>query len=78
MVEIIPKFVSLLHRGQPVILHEDNSPTRRYLFARDAVDAFDNILHKGEIGQIYNIGSRDEISNFEHCHIILNEMSISV
>ncbi|RBA14448.1 dTDP-glucose 4,6-dehydratase [Fusarium proliferatum] len=51
---------------------------RRRSERRDAVDAFNNIHHKGEIGQIYNIGSSDEISNLEHCHIILNEMSISV
>jgi dTDP-glucose 4,6-dehydratase len=78
MVEIIPKFISLLHRGQPVILHGDGSPTRRYLFAGDAADAFDTILHKGEIGQIYNIGSSDEISNLELCHIILTEMGIDI
>ncbi|KAJ4104019.1 hypothetical protein NW760_010694 [Fusarium oxysporum] len=76
--KIIPKFISLLHRGQPVILHGDGSPTRRYLFAGDAADAFDTILHKGEIGQIYNIGSSDEISNLQLCHIILAEMGIDV
>ncbi|KAF4949929.1 hypothetical protein FGADI_8530 [Fusarium gaditjirri] len=74
--KIIPKFISLLHRGQPVILHGDGSPTRRYLFAGDAADAFDTILHKGEIGQVYNIGSSDEISNLELCQIILAGMGI--
>ncbi|KAM5365798.1 hypothetical protein ACJA88_012312 [Fusarium oxysporum] len=76
--KIIPKFISLLQRGQPVILHGDGSPTRRYLFAGDAANAFDTILHKGEIGQIYNIGSSDEISNVQLCHIILAEMGIDV
>lgn len=61
-----------------MILHGDGSPTRRYLFAGDAADAFDTILHKGEIGQIYNIGSSDEISNLELCHIILTEMGIDI
>lgn len=78
VAEIIPKFISLLQRGQPVILHGDGSPTRRYLFAGDAANAFDTILHKGEIGQIYNIGSSDEISNLQLCHIILAEMGIDV
>ncbi|KAK2686498.1 hypothetical protein QWA68_014928 [Fusarium oxysporum] len=76
--KIIPKFISLLQRGQPVILHGDGSSTRRYLFAGDAANAFDTILHKGEIGQIYNIGSSDEISNLQLCHIILAEMGIDV
>lgn len=52
-----------MHRGQPVVLHGDGSPTRRYLYAADAADAFDTILHKGEIGHVYNVGSSDELSN---------------
>ena len=49
----------------PLFIHGDGSHTRRYLFAGDAVSAFDTILHKGEIGQIYNVDSRDEISNLD-------------
>ncbi|RSM10446.1 hypothetical protein CEP52_003544 [Fusarium oligoseptatum] len=75
--KIIPKFSSLLHRGQPVVLHGDGSPTRRYLYAGDAADAFDTILHKGEMGQIYNVGSYDEISNITLCHKLLAEMGIN-
>ena len=63
--EIIPKFVCLLHRRSPVVLHGNGSNTRRYLYAGDAADAFDTILHKGQIGEIYNVDSRDEISNLD-------------
>ena len=63
IAEIIPKFTCLLRRQRPMILHGDGSPTRRYLYAGDAADAFDTILHKGTLGQIYNVGSYDEISN---------------
>ncbi|KAF7550215.1 hypothetical protein G7046_g8084 [Stylonectria norvegica] len=69
--KIIPKFTCLLNRGRPVALHGDGSPTRRYLYAGDAADAFDTILHKGETGQIYNVGSYDEISNFDLCGKLL-------
>jgi dTDP-D-glucose 4,6-dehydratase len=74
--EIIPKFTCLLARDQPVVLHGDGTPTRRYLFAGDAADAFDTILHKGQMGQIYNVGSYDEISNYELCGKLLKEMNI--
>ncbi|KLU83531.1 dTDP-D-glucose 4,6-dehydratase [Magnaporthiopsis poae ATCC 64411] len=74
--KIIPKFSSLLHRGQPVVLHGDGSPTRRYLYAGDAADAFDTILHKGELGQVYNVGSYDEISNLDLCGKLLTELGI--
>lgn len=65
--EIIPKFTCLLDRDQNLLLHGDGQHTRRYLFAGDSADAFDTILHKGSIGQIYNVGSTDEISNMELC-----------
>lgn len=74
--EIIPKFSCLLNRGQPVVLHGDGSPTRRYLFAGDAADAFDTILHKGQIGQVYNVGSYDEVSNLDLCSKLLDQFSI--
>ncbi|KAI5922239.1 dtdp-glucose-dehydratase [Camillea tinctor] len=74
--KIIPKFTCLLNRQKPTVLHGDGSPTRRYLFAGDAADAFDTILHKGTLGQIYNVGSYDEISNIHLCKMLLKEMGI--
>ncbi|KAI0390022.1 dtdp-glucose-dehydratase [Xylariaceae sp. FL0594] len=75
--KIIPKFTCLLNRKRPAVLHGDGSPTRRYLFAGDAADAFDTILHKGVAGQVYNVGSQDEISNIDLCKMILKEMGLS-
>jgi dTDP-D-glucose 4,6-dehydratase len=75
-IEIIPKFSCLLNRGQPVVLHGDGTPTRRYLFAGDAADAFDTILHKGSMDQIYNVGSYDEISNLTLCSKLLTYLNI--
>ncbi|KAG6007955.1 hypothetical protein E4U21_005316 [Claviceps maximensis] len=74
--KIIPKFTCLLHRSRPVVLHGDGSPTRRYLYAGDAADAFDTILHKGQVGHIYNVGSCDEISNIDLCAKLLDTMGI--
>lgn len=65
-----------MNRQQPAVLHGDGSPTRRYLYASDAADAFDTILHKGLIGQIYNVGSSDEVSNIDLCGKILDYMGI--
>lgn len=75
-LEIIPKFSCLLNRGQRVTLHGDGSHTRRYIYAADIIDAFDTILHRGEIGEIYNIGSTDEISNTELCRMLLRQFDL--
>lgn len=63
--EIIPKFINLLQRDRSLIVHGDGQHSRRYLYAGDAADAFDTILHKGSIGQVYNVDSQDEITNIE-------------
>jgi len=63
--KIIPKFICLLSKGRPCCIHGDGSHRRSYLFIDDVVLAFDIILHKGIIGEIYNVASPFEISNLE-------------
>lgn len=38
---------------------------RRYLYGADAADGFDTLLHKGVIGEAYNISSNDGATNIE-------------
>ena len=63
--EIIPKFINLLQRNKPLFIHGKGDNSRRYLHAGDAADAFDTILHKGQMGEIYNVDSKDEIENLD-------------
>ena len=58
------------------MLHGNGHNTRRYLYAGDAADAFDTILHKGQIGEIYNVDSRDEISNLDLSMKVLSQFDI--
>ncbi|EMC95287.1 hypothetical protein BAUCODRAFT_48602, partial [Baudoinia panamericana UAMH 10762] len=75
--KIIPKFINLLLRKRPLCIHGDGQHTRRYLYAGDAADAFDTILHKGQIGQIYNVDSRDEIGNLDLAAKLLSIFGIT-
>lgn len=75
--KIIPKFINLLQRQKPLWIHGDGQHTRRYLYAGDAADAFDTILHRGEIGQIYNVDSRDEISNLDLAGKLLHAFQVN-
>lgn len=75
--KVIPKFVSLLKRGRRMILHGDGSPTRKYLFGSDAAEAFDIIFHRGSEGEIYNIGSYEEVANKDLCFLLLEQFGIS-
>jgi dTDP-D-glucose 4,6-dehydratase len=39
-----------------------NLEPRSYLFVEDVAEAFDMVLHKGELGEVYNIGTEKERS----------------
>ena len=53
----------LLQHGQKLTLHGGGQQRKRYLYAGDAANAFNVILHKATAGEVYNLGSYDEISN---------------
>lgn len=63
--KVIPKFISLLAADQACTIHGDGSNSRHFIHVQDVASAFDTILHKGLVGEIYNIGSHDEITNLE-------------
>jgi len=70
--KLIPKFISLLQRNQKLTLHGTGENKRSYLYINDVVEAFDLILHRGENGEIYNIGSDKELTNKQVAGYIIN------
>ena len=58
--KIIPRFIKLLKEDKKVTIQGDGSNVRAFIHVMDVVRAFDIILEKGEVGEIYNIGSDDK------------------
>lgn len=54
--KIVPKFIELLKADKKVTIQGDGSCVRNFIHVYDVVDAFEIILSKGGIGEIYNIG----------------------
>ena len=54
--KVIPRFIKLLKEGKKVTIQGSGSSVRAFLHAYDTAKAFECILEKGEIGEIYNIG----------------------
>lgn len=54
--KLIPRFISLLQNNKQVTIQGDGSVVRAFLHAEDTAKAFECILKKGKIGEIYNIG----------------------
>jgi len=69
--KLVPKFTNQLLKGMPLTIHGDGSNTRNFLYVTDVANAFDCILHRGKVGQIYNIGGRNEISNINVARTLL-------
>ncbi|MAE51619.1 MAG: dTDP-glucose 4,6-dehydratase [Micavibrio sp.] len=68
--KIIPKFLLLMMMGQKLPLHGTGQNMRHFLAAQDLCQALDILVQKGEIGQIYNIGTMDEYKNIEVAEMI--------
>ena len=63
--KVIPRFIQQLQRGEKVTIQGNGTAVRGFLHARDTAEAFACILEKGQLGEIYNIGTEDEYSVME-------------
>ena len=54
--KLIPRFIKLLKEDKKVTIQGDGSVVRAFLHVYDTVTAFECILSRGKIGEIYNIG----------------------
>ncbi len=61
--KIIPLFVTNLIDNKKVPLYGDGMNVRDWIYVEDNCNALDRVLHKGKIGEIYNIGAGNEKPN---------------
>jgi len=54
--KLIPRFIKLLKEGKKVTIQGKGKSIRAFLHAYDTAKAFECILEKGLVGEIYNIG----------------------
>jgi dTDP-glucose 4,6-dehydratase len=55
--KLIPKFIKLLKENKKCTIHGDGKALRTFIHVDDVSRAIEFILDKGQIGEIYNIGS---------------------
>lgn len=74
--KVIPRFIKLLKEEKKVTIQGSGSSVRAFLHAYDTAKAFECILEKGEIGEIYNIGCDEgmEYSILEIAKILIKMM----
>ncbi|WP_227357579.1 dTDP-glucose 4,6-dehydratase [Haladaptatus salinisoli] len=70
--KLIPKFIRRAAAGKSLPLYGDGSNIREWIYVEDNCQALDLVLQDGNIGEIYNIGSGHEHTNFEVTQTILD------
>lgn len=72
--KLIPFFISRLLENKKVPLYGDGGNIRDWLYVEDHCRGIDLALHKGKIGEVYNIGGHNEKTNLEITKIILKKL----
>jgi len=72
--KLIPLFVTNLLEDKKVPVYGDGQQVRDWLYVLDNCEGIDYVLHHGQIGEIYNIGSSNERTNLEITKIILDQL----
>jgi UDP-glucose 4,6-dehydratase len=71
--KIIPKFITNLTKKKNLEIQGDGNNVRSYLHISDFCAAFDTIMKKGIIGNIYNIGTNIETKNIDIARKIIDK-----
>ena len=63
--KLIPLTINKILNNQKIPVYGDGKNVRDWIFVKDHVDAIDKIFHNGEIGETYNVGGNNELTNLE-------------
>ena len=63
--KLIPTIITNAIAGKPIPIYGKGDNVRDWLYVEDHARALNEILEKGEIGEKYNVGGNNELSNLE-------------
>ena len=63
--KLIPVVIQCCLHGQPIPVYGDGQNVRDWLFVTDHCEALWQVLRRGRVGEIYNIGGHNEWSNLD-------------
>jgi dTDP-glucose 4,6-dehydratase len=72
--KLIPMIITQLLQNKKILLHGEGREIREWLYVDDCCRAIDNIVEKGKIGEIYNVGSGDRINNINIIRHVIQAM----
>lgn len=69
--KVVPLFATNAIDDQPLPVYGDGLQMRDYQYVLDHCEGIDVVLHKGALGEIYNVGTGQEMTNIEMTRIVL-------
>jgi dTDP-glucose 4,6-dehydratase len=63
--KFIPTIINCCIEKKPIPVYGDGSNIRDWLYVDDHCSAIDAVIRKGRVGETYNIGGNNELSNLE-------------
>ncbi len=73
--KIIPLFITNALEDKPLPIYGDGKAVRDYIYVMDHCEAIDLVIHRGGIGEVYNIGGGNEISILQATDLILKGLN---
>lgn len=72
--KLIPLMINNCLKGQQLPVYGDGMQIRDWLHVKDHCTGIDTVLHKGRIGEVYNIGGNNEKANIEIVKLIIENL----
>jgi dTDP-glucose 4,6-dehydratase len=72
--KLIPLMIANALNDKSLPVYGDGSNVRDWLYVEDHCSALDVVLHKGTIGDVYNIGGHNEWKNIDIVKLVLKEI----
>ena len=72
--KLIPLIINNALHGKKLPVYGDGKNVRDWLYVEDHCKAIDLIIHKGRVGEVYNIGGHNEMKNIDIVKLICKEL----
>ena len=72
--KLIPLMIANALADKPLPVYGEGLNVRDWLYVEDHCKAIDLIIHKGRVGEVYNVGGHNEKQNIEIVKIICREL----
>ena len=72
--KLIPLIINNIKNEKPLPVYGKGENIRDWLWVEDHAKAIDDVFHKGEIGETYNIGGHNEWKNIDLIHLLCDIM----